>query len=179
MKKILTDKQKAIRTCNLGTMTPAMKTNMIRSSLRKISMYWLPIQECKKLAKLDRRERPTGILYHNPTKTMPERESNTVMINFYKCNKCKKAVPEKTFTFKEKFIKSKMLWQLKTFEIKFANNLAVDHINPVITDAWFKWWTEFIDRLLDEDASNYQLLCKECHKELTHWQSIQRKNIKE
>lgn len=175
MKKKLTEKQQVIRTCNLWTMTPAMKTNMIRSALRKISIYWKPIQQAKKNAKLYRKEVPTWILYHAPTKTMPERELSTVSLNFYKCNKCKKAVPEKTFTFKEKYIKSKMLWQIKTFEIKLKNNLAVDHINPVITEAWFVWWTEFIDRLLDENVDNYQLLCNACHREITNIELNKRK----
>jgi len=90
-------------------MTPAMKTNMIRSSLRKLSTYWKPIQECKKLAKLDRRKVSTGIIYHSPTKSEPEREIDYVMLNYYKCASCNKSVPEKTFEFKEKWIKSKML----------------------------------------------------------------------
>jgi hypothetical protein len=90
-------------------MTPAMKTNMVRSALRKLSIYWKPIQECKKLAKLDRREIPTEVAYLNPTKTMPSRESTTVMLNFYRCNKCKEAVSEKTFEFKEVNNKTKLL----------------------------------------------------------------------
>jgi len=51
-KKQLTPAQKAIRTCNMGTMTPAMKHSMIKSALRKMSMYWKPIQEAKKTAKV-------------------------------------------------------------------------------------------------------------------------------
>jgi len=175
IKKQLTDKQKAIRTCNLWTMTPAMKTNLIKWSLRKLSIYWKPIQQCKKNAKLDRREVQTGIVYHNPTKTMPYRESTSVMINYYKCACCNKDVPEKTFTFKEKYIKTPNIHKLKTFDIKLKNNIAVDHINPVITEEWFTWWTEFIDRLLDEDVNNYQLVCNACHKEITNKENKERK----
>lgn len=168
IKKVLTDKQKALRTCNLGSMTQAMKNSMIKSALRKLSMYWKPIQMAKRNAKLDRREVQTGIVYHNPTKTMPDRESTSVMINFYKCSWCNKAVPEKTFTFKEKRIDTHWLKNLRTFEIKLKNNVDIDHINPVVT-IWNEFnWHEVITKLLDEDVNNYRLLCKSCHKDVTN-----------
>jgi len=151
-----------------------MKNSMIKSALRKMSMYWPVIQQCKKNAKLDRRERPTGILYHNPTKTMPERESTSVMINFYECAGCNKAVPEKTFTFEETWINSKLLWRFKSFKMKLKNNVDVDHINPVVT-IWGKTnWHEVIEKLLDEDVNNYQLLCKDCHKGITNKENKKR-----
>ena len=173
-KKVLTEKQKAIRTCNLWTMTPSMKHSMIKSALRKLSMFWKPIQMAKRNAKLDRREVQTGIVYHNPTKTMPYRESTSVMINYYKCACCGKAVPEKTFTFKEKYIKTPNISKLKTFEIKMKNNVDVDHINPVVDIVWETNWHSIIENLLDEDINNYQLLCKSCHKNITNSENKKR-----
>lgn len=174
IKKPLTEKQKAIRTCNLWTMTPSMKSSMIKSALRKMSMYWKPIQECKKLAKIERREIHTWIIYHNPTKTMPDREVDVVSLNYYECAWCKKAVPEKTFTFKEKVFKHTQLWETKSFDIKFKNNLAVDHIDPVV-EIWKDVnWHDVIDRLLEEDVNKLQLLCSDCHKEITNNENKQR-----
>lgn len=177
MKKVkpLTQSQKEARTCNLGSMTPAMKNSMIKWALRKLSMYWKPIQKAKQLAKVDRREVPTEVLYHNPTKTMPDRLSNTVMINYYLCNHCNNPVPEKVPVFTETIIKSKMLWPRKWYSMKLKNNIDIDHINPVV-EIWSQInWHEVIERLLDEKVENYQVLCKPCHKDITLEENKQRK----
>ena len=158
----------------MGTMTPAMKHSMIKSALRKMSMYWKPIQEAKKTAKVWRKEVIVGVMYHSPTKTMPYRELDTVMMNFYKCNHCKEEVPEKTFTLKPKTL-STISWPLITNELKLKNNLDVDHINPVVTIWKDINWHEVIEKLLDENPDNYQLLCKPCHKNITREENKLRK----
>ena len=174
MKKPLTEKQKAIRTCNMWTMTPAMKHSMIKSALRKLSMFWKPIQECKRRAKLDRREILTEFDYHAPTKTMPLRELDYVMINYYRCAWCGEAVPEKTFTLKPKRIKH-WTYSIESREIKLKNNVDVDHIDPVVTIWNDVNWHNVIEKLLDEDVDQYQLLCKECHKKITNDENTKRK----
>jgi len=44
-------KQRVKRTRNLGTWTEAQFFSRIRSALRKLSMYWKPIQEARKRAR--------------------------------------------------------------------------------------------------------------------------------
>ena len=105
---------------------------------------------------------------------MPDRESTTVMINYYKCACCKKWIPEKTFYFKEKIVKSEILWEFKSFDIKLKNNVEIDHIDPVVT-IWYEVnWHNIILKLLDENVDNYQLLCKDCHKTITNKENKER-----
>lgn len=175
VKKELTDKQKLIRTCNMWTMTPAMKHSMIKSALRKLSMYWKPIQACKKNAKLDRRKIDT-IDYHSPTKAVPDRELDYIMINYYECAWCREAVPEKIFTFKPKIIENKT-YSIESQEIKLRNNVDVDHVDPVVEIWNIVNWHEVILKLLDEDVNQYQLLCKCCHKAITDDENKKRKSV--
>lgn len=176
-KKQLTDKQKALRTCNLGTMTPSQKTVMIKNALRKLSLYWKPIAQCRKNAKIRRVTIQMDSMYHSPTKASPERELDYVMMNTYLCNYCKNETNEHTLKLIEKIIKKNGTY-INTFDIKKRSNTAIDHKKPVITNAWFIWWTEFINRLLDEDTNNYQLLCKECHIKITKKENTSRKKNK-
>ena len=62
--------KRAVKTRNAGTMTESAFWSMIRSTLRRRSMFWKPIHAAKNAAKRD---------YHGP---------NTRQKFEYQCNKC-------------------------------------------------------------------------------------------
>ncbi len=47
-----------------------------------------------------------------------------------------------------------------------ANNIYIDHIEPVIPATGFTTWDDAIRRMFPE-ADGFQLLCKECHARKT------------
>lgn len=56
-----------------------------------------------------------------------------------------------------------------------SSDVNVDHIKPVVDPKkGFKTWDEYIDRLFCE-LSNFQVLCRPCHKEKTQKEKEQRK----
>ena len=61
---------------------------------------------------------------------------------------------------------------------KRKNNVAMDHIEPVVPLTGWDNWDGFIDRLFCEE-DGYQCLCPECHHTLTQCQNkIRRENKK-
>lgn len=70
-------KPRVARTMNHFTMTPSGFFGFLRSRLRKMSIAWIPIRECKKNVRI------------------PYVGDNKRMKWLYVCEKCKEAVPEK------------------------------------------------------------------------------------
>ena len=70
-------KREVIKEFASGTMSRAAFFSMIRSALRRKSMYWKPISECKEKSR------------------RAYKGSNTRQKWEYKCNKCKKWFPDK------------------------------------------------------------------------------------
>lgn len=69
----------------------------------------------------------------------------------YQCNACKKEFP--------------------------SREVEVDHINPVVSNSGFSTWDEFINNLFCE-ASNLQVICKDCHKKKSKLENEERKKNK-
>jgi hypothetical protein len=83
----------------------------------------------------------------------------------YKCAACGNEVPATAVV------------TLKNGKVKRVKNIAVDHINPVVPTSGFDSWDEVIKRLFC-DASNLQLLCRECHELKCKEEKDERKRLK-
>lgn len=138
-------------------MTLSEKNNMIKGALRKLTLRWKPISECRKLAKRERVSISCD-LYFSPTKTDRTRHLNYYTVNLYECACCKQKVPEKVPKFKVEN------WLVK---MKLYNNIEVDHIDSVVLVPWAYDWQSIIDRMFEESIDKYRLLCKACHKDIT------------
>ena len=170
---------KVERTCNCWTMTVAGKKAMIKWALRKISMYWKPIAEARKRAKVGR-EVYTFLVDVYKWKWKKKELLWQVWwlekVGLYKCNSCWLNVPEKIAVYVWPEVENINDVVLSKDNIKMKNYIEVDHINSVVEEVGVTNWDSIINRMFEEDIDKYQLLCKECHNKKTK-EHINNKNV--